>query len=176
MTTNKEASIAKDMHRNYFDRASLAIRDGYYLEALMYEYAAIEGRLEVICGMLDCPCNKNLDPNIRRQINIGNRINCLTSLYKHHPACSRNSTSKLSGEFWVSLKNWLKSRNQYVHGLYKNPDLYTKRITDRSKLASEGLRLSRLLYNEAKRIRRLRNDHLEMMEYSGKRCKNKQCF
>lgn len=176
MQTKKEILIAKDMHKNYFDRASLAIQDGYYLEALMYEYAAIEGRLEVICSMLDCPCNRNLEPTIRRQINIGNRVNCLTSLYKHHPACNDSSTTKLSGDFWVSLKKWLKSRNQYVHGLYKNPELYIKRIADRNELALEGLKLSRLLYNEAKRIRRLRNNHLETMEYSGKRCKKKQCF
>ncbi len=43
--------------------------------------AAIEGRLEVILGILGAPCNKNADPVERRKVNISHRINCLEKIY-----------------------------------------------------------------------------------------------
>ena len=170
-TRNKSAGV----HKNFFDRAQGAIENGYYLEAVMYDYAAIEGRLEVICGLLGCPCNKELDPITRSNIKISHRIKCLKALYKKHPACV-NSTTKLSNDFWDRLSRWTKDRNIYVHGLYKRPELYEQRLNERKQLASEGLELARLLYNEAKRIRRLEHNHPEKIQYNGQCCKGHICF
>lgn len=163
------------VHKSYFDRARAAIDNGYYFEAIMFDYAAIEGRLEVICGLLGCPCNKELDPKIRSVIKISQRIKCLNSLYKKHPACA-NSSSKIASDFWVRLSKWTNTRNTYVHGLYKRPELYEKRLAERKQLAEEGLELARFLYNEAKRIRRLKRNHPEKLDYSGQRCKGSICF
>lgn len=175
MMDTEARSKAMNVHKSYFDRARDAIDNGYYLEAVMYDYAAIEGRLEVICGLLGCPCNKNLTPKVRSKIKISHRIKCLKALYKKHPACV-NSTSKLSGDFWERLSKWTKNRNIFVHGLYKRPELYEQRLTERKQLADEGLEFARLLYNEAKRIRRIENKYPEMIVYDGQRCKGKICF
>ena len=80
---NEERKQASKMHMSFFDKSRLAIEEGYYLEAVMYEYAAIEGRLEVICGLLGCPCNKELDSSI---LMIGLKV----LIYK-------NCTKKLKG-------------------------------------------------------------------------------
>lgn len=141
---NKSVSV----HKSFFDRARAAFDNGYYLEAAMYEYAAIEGRLEVICGLLGCPCNKNLPPETRSMIKISHRIKCLKALYKKHSACV-NGATKISSDFWDNLRHWTNSRNIYVHGLYKRPELYEQRLAERKQLAEEGLELARLLYNEA---------------------------
>ena len=34
------------------------IQNGYYLEAILMEYAAIESRLESVCGVLGLPCGQ----------------------------------------------------------------------------------------------------------------------
>ena len=163
------------VHKSFFDQARAAIDHGYYLEAVMYDYAAIEGRLEVICGLLGCPCNKELDDNKRRSIKISQRIKCLKALYKKHPAC-KGSTTKITNKYWTRLSKWITDRNIYVHGLYKNPQLYSSRLDDRYRIAKEGVELARALYNEAKRIRRLEHSHPERMEFSEQHCKGKTCF
>ena len=175
MATDNKQTEEVIMHKDFFHKSKDAIDQGYYFEALMYEYAAIEGRLEVICGLLGCPCNKELDPKIRKDIKISIRIQCLARVYKIHPAC-KGSTTKITGDFWGHLKTWTTDRNTYVHGLYKNPGLYSKRLNDRAKLADQGLGFARLLYNEVKRIRRLLKNHPEKIMFDGRRCKGKQCY
>ena len=63
------------MHTDFFDRCESAIQNGFYFEAIIMEYAAIESRLEVICGVLGFPCGK--DCKCRKDIMIGSRIDCL---------------------------------------------------------------------------------------------------
>ncbi|MBR2548038.1 MAG: hypothetical protein IKF07_07610 [Eubacterium sp.] len=171
---SEEKQKAVMMHRNFFDQSKAAIESKYYFEAMMYEYAAIEGRLEIICGMLGCPCNRQLDDDTRRSIKIGRRITCLKRLYKIHTAC-KNSTTKINKEIWERIDRWIRRRNMFVHGLYKDPSIYTNRIKDVKDEAEEGYELARLLYNEAKRIKRLVDNHPERMCWEGKCCK-KQCF
>lgn len=171
-TEKKTAAI---VHKGFFDKSRMAIDSGYYLEAVMYEYSAIEGRLEVICGLLGCPCNKELDANTRSKINISSRISCLKALYKKHPACICSKT-KIDNNYWKKLNAWRKSRNVYVHGLYKRPELFVSRMEEAIDLANEGIELAGILYNEAKRIRRLQNAHPEMLNFDEKRCKGDSCF
>lgn len=162
------------MHKSFFDQAHLAIEREYYLESIMYEYAAIESRLEVICGLLGCPCNREISADIRSQVNISQRIKCLKALYKKHPAC-KNSSTKVTPEVWKDLKEWVNVRNKYVHGLYKRPELYFQRLKDRKQLALDGLEIAGLLYKEAKRIRGIRKNHPEKMLYDNSVCRNKRC-
>lgn len=170
-----EKKTATAVHKGFFDKSRMAIDSGYYLEAVMYEYSAIEGRLEVICGLLGCPCNKELDANTRNKINISSRISCLKTLYKNHPACICSNT-RIDNKYWEKLNKWRKARNIYVHGLYKRPELFVSRMEDAKALATEGIEIARILYNEAKRIRRLQKSHPEMLNYDEKRCKGDRCF
>lgn len=43
------------MHKDMFDKVKNALQNGFYFEALFLEYSAIEGRLEVISGLLSMP-------------------------------------------------------------------------------------------------------------------------
>lgn len=170
-----EKKTAAVVHKGFFDKSQAAIDSGYFLEAVMYEYSAIEGRLEVICGLLGCPCNKNLDANTRSKIKISSRISCLKTLYKKHPACKYSKT-RIDNKYWVKLNKWRNARNIYVHGLYKRPELFVSRMEEAKDLATEGIELARMLYNEAKRIRRLQKNHPELLNFDEKRCKGELCF
>ena len=163
------------MHKNFFDRAKSARDSGFYLEAVFLEYAAIEGRLEVLCGLFGCPCSKEIDPSDRRSINISQRVKCLKAIFKIHPACIKRET-KLDSSYWKSLGEWLKKRNIYVHGLYKRAEEYVARGNDAQVLAEQGYEYTRLLYNEVKRIRRLYHNHSEEMAFDGTICKEKCTF
>ena len=67
----------RDMHCSFFERCQFAIDNGFCLEALLMEYAAIEARLEVILGMLGRPCSKYLLDADRKKVQISHRIECL---------------------------------------------------------------------------------------------------
>ena len=160
------------MHKDYFDKVSDAIDGGFYLEAVFLEYAAIEGRLEVILGILGCPCNKDLTDADRSRINISHRIVCLKKYYIQRNKLTEKS--KLDEKYFHELKSWLNERNGYVHGLYKNASEYTNRKSQAQQIAVTGKELSRLLYNEAKRLRRLYKVSNDLfMEHP--KCKSKKC-
>ena len=99
----------------------------------------------------------------------------MKALYKKHPACIE-STTKITNAFWGSLKQWIKDRNIYVHGLYKRPEMYSQRLNDRRKLAEDGVEMARLLYNEAKRIRRIEHNHPEKLIFDEDHCNGGKCF
>ena len=48
------------MHKDFFDRCVFAINQGFYMEAILMEYAAIESRMETLLSILGLPCNKFL--------------------------------------------------------------------------------------------------------------------
>ena len=164
------------MHRDYFDQAKAAVEEGFYLEAVFLEYAAIEGRLEVLLGILGAPCNRKLEGSIRSQIKISHRIDCLRY-------CRRNNQSlfaaaKLPDSFFSDkgeLKRWIRNRNVFVHGLYKNADEYQRRRENAEKLATDGLEYSRLLYNEAKRLNRILKNYPEQFDGLNRKCRNSNC-
>lgn len=143
----------RDMHRSFFDRCQYAIDNGFCLEALFMEYAAIEARLEVILGMLGCPCSNHLSDEDRRKVQISHRIECLIK-QQYSEVFSR---TRLPKNYYSSLKKWVTKRNEYIHGLYKSEIKYQIRIKELKETAEKGLKLSKLLYNEASRIRRLYN-------------------
>ena len=139
------------MHKNLFDKIKNAVHCEFYLEAIFLEYSAVEGRLETIMGVLNLPCNKDLPADIRKEFKISMRIECLKKAY----LCGDDVfvSSKLNKTFWERLKKWIRNRNMYVHGLYKNAEVYKERINDLRLIAEEGFELVNLVYNETKRIR-----------------------
>lgn len=173
--SNNEIEQRKEqykMHKDFFDRAEDSIDKGFYLEAIFLEYAAIEGRLEVILGLFSCPCNKDVPRDKRIKINISHRIICLKKLIKNS---EHFESSKLDSEFFKDLDSWIKARNQYIHGLYKNSSDYCYRTTEAKRLSENGLELARMFYNEAKRLRRRRKKGQQFLDYDGVHCFSKKC-
>ena len=159
------------MHKDFFDKCSLAIEDGFYLEAVFLEYAAIEGRLEILCGVIGLPCNKDRDDNVRKSIQISHRINCLDKLRKQHMIFQ---SSKLERNYFKNLGNWINDRNRFVHGLYKNVIEYSPRMNYCKQLAVTGMKYSRLLYNEVNRMKRLNKKHNDLFAV-GVECFSSKC-
>lgn len=161
----------RDMHKNFFDRCQVALDNGFYMEAIFMEYAAIEARLEVILGMLGLPCNQYISNKERRSINISCRINCLKDFVKKSRVFEN---TKLTNKELDKIKNWIDFRNQYVHGLYKNEIEYKTRMKNTKNMAEKGLKLSRLLYDEAGRIRRIykKENAIDRTEIT---CKSDRC-
>ena len=86
------------------------------------------------------------------------------------------STTKLPQYFYTPkgiLKKWIDSRNKIVHGLYKDELKYSGRVQDSRELAITGYECARLLYNETKRIRRLKASHPDVFEKTISQCSSK---
>ncbi|MBQ9880005.1 MAG: hypothetical protein IJM45_06175 [Clostridia bacterium] len=133
-----------EMHADFFDRCDFAIQNGHYLEAILMEYAAIESRLESICGVLGLPCGKKC--RYRKDIKIGTRIECLR-VYRNK---NKNifSKSKLPSNFFTNngeLKTWIGERDIRVHGLYKDGDSFREKMEKNKELSIEGKYYARLL-------------------------------
>ena len=146
------------MHKNFFDHCSDAIEQGYYLEAILMEYAAMEGRLETVLGVLGAPCNNKLPPKERNKFQISHRVACLKKLLKNEEIADN---SKLSSSYFKDLEKWLEKRNRYIHGLYKNEIKYSSRMCDK-KFAKDGYDLCDMLYAEVNRIKRLKKKRPEL--------------
>ena len=179
-TKDSKENIKKqqvDMHSDYFVRAENAVENRFYFEAIFLEYAAIEGRLEVILGVLGLPCNKDLPKEKRKLVNISDRIECLRKYRNINPDVFMRT--KLPKYFFTrhgELQSWINKRNTFVHGLLKNVDEYAERKKDSYDIAKQGLEYSRLLYNETKRIRRLVKNHPELFAKAVIICQNSNCI
>ena len=171
METNVPKNLVQAaMHKDFFDRCSIAIENEYYLEAIFMEYAAMEGRLEVLLGVLGASCNNKLPDKERNKIQISHRVSCFKNLFKNQDIFGK---SKLNCVFFRRLEKWISLRNGYIHGLYKNEVKYKKRMKDRD-FAIEGLALCGELYNEVNRIKRLRKKSPELF-YNINFCSSKSC-
>lgn len=168
MTTDKQKQAL--MHKNFFDRCNDAIDSGFYMEAILMEYAAIEARLEVLLGVIGLPCNKFQDDKVRKNIQISHRINCADKLLKSAPVFEK---TKLEKQYFKKLGEWIKKRNRYIHGLYKNEIQYSARIKDKD-FAEAGLKYCRCLYDEVNRMKRLQKNHPEMFCH-GISCASSKC-
>ena len=172
MTDIEEKQVR--MHTDFFERCEFAIQNGFYLEAIIMEYAAIESRLEVICGVFGFPCGKYCE--YRKDIMISSRIECLRKFRSNNAAIF--ASSKLPSNFFTEkglLKKWIDKRNRIVHGLYKDEIKYSGRIKESELLANKGLEYTKLLYNETKRVRRIRNNHPLILENCVLSCENTKC-
>ena len=172
MTDIEEIQVR--MHTDFFERCKFAIQNGFYLEAIIMEYAAIESRLEVICGVFGFPCGK--DCECRKDIMISSRIECLRKYRCNNATIFANS--KLPSNFFTEkglLKKWIDKRNRIVHGLYKDEIKYRGRIQESEAIANKGLKYTRLLYNEVKRVRRMKKNYPLIFENGVVACENTKC-
>lgn len=170
MSERENRKEQQKVHMDFFDRAKAAKEHGFYLETIFLCYAAIEGRLEIMCGVLGCPCSKNAPDNVRTKINISQRIKCLRQTYKKNVM---PSICEKDLETFKAIEKWIGKRNIYTHGLYKNAGEYAQRQKDAANFAEEGFEIASKLYTAAKRLRRLRkNGRLDGVTPI---CKNKKC-
>ena len=172
MNSNNKALQTK-MHMDFFDRTQQGIDNGFYLEAIFREFAAIEGRLEIILGILGAPCNNKAPDNERRNIKISHRIKCLEKIYISNTLIGN---TKLDKKFFNQLDKWRSDRNTIVHGFYKNELKYQERSAQNKRMAEDGLELARKLYSEAKRLRRYQSAHKEINLLSIAECHFKVCI
>ena len=155
--------MQQKMHKDFFDRCKTAIENGFYMEAILMEYAAIEARLEVMLGLLGLPCNQFIDDSQRKSINISHRVHCADMLRK----CSQTfENTKLNKKFFDNISKWIGKRNEYIHGLYKNEIIYSSRIKDAKTFAERGYDYCRFLYNEVNRLKRMKRNHIEYFDES----------
>lgn len=162
------------MHADFFAKCQFAIDNGFYLEAVLMEYAAIESRLESLCGYLEFPCNKKCKN--RKDVKISQRIDCIRSCVITNKKAFEKS--KLPVDFFSdkgNLKTWIRERDCRVHGLYKNAQEYSNRVAENKILAEDGLKYARMLYNEVKRVGRITKTHRELFSLIPSKCKNKKC-
>jgi hypothetical protein len=172
MTESEKAMV--DMHKDSFDRCRNAIQNGFYFEAILIEYAMIESRLEAFCGVIGFPCGK--DCQCRRDIKIITRIDCLRKFRNDNESFFAKTKMPLTffspkGE----LKTWIMERDKIVHGLFKDEIKYKNRLQISEDLAQRGFENARLLYNEVKRIRRIKKDRPFLFESGMLHCNNKKC-
>lgn len=163
------------MHKNFFATCEKAINEGAYLEALLLEYAALESRLEVILGVLGCPCGFDLDEKEREKINISNRIQCLN--YMHNNANIFKNDKKCDAALYSNTKldKWRTDRNAYIHLLYKDATLYDQRRNECKKIAEEGLEYCKEIYREANRLKYQKQHHPEKFVDENIKCRAKAC-
>lgn len=163
------------MHCDFFVSTRNAIENGMYLEAIFKEYAAIEGRLEVILGLLGYPCNQFLDDKKRQRVQISDRVECLKKIYNKKD--NRTIKNKLPECFFTKngvVTKWIKERNAYIHGLYKNGEDYQKRLYKSREIAESGMKIADYLYKEANRLKRIKKDNPELFQGCF-RCPGKEC-
>ena len=103
---------------------------------------------------------------------ISHRIECFKK-------CLDNAdifeNSKLTAKYFKALENWITERNRYIHGLYKNEVQYEPRIKGAKKMAEDGLGYCKTLYNEANRLKYMKQKDREI--FVGKfSCSSKKCI
>ena len=159
------------MHKDFFDRCTLAINQKFYMEAILMEYAAIESRMETLLGVLGLPCNKFLPDEVRKKMQLSHRISCANTFRRQNTIFDN---TKLSRNFFDKLLKWTEKRNEYIHGLYKNDLKYSQRIKDAKEFSEKGLEYCRLLYNEVNRLKRLNKTQPQLFEMKLE-CKSNKC-
>lgn len=176
MGMEKKDLKAYQMHVSFFDHVKAAIDAGFYCEAIFLEYAAIESRLEGLCGCFGLPCNRELPDKDRKKVNISQRVECLKERYSLNPMETQRSKTEMPVSEWEKLSKWIgKGRNPYVHGLFKKPEKYFLRMDKISEVATEGYRLADLLYKETKRVKGILSRKTNLLSDEKKTC-NAPCF
>ena len=161
---------ARDVHNEFFERCQLAIDNGFYLEAILLEYSAMEARMKVIMSILGKPCSLCEENEITNRIGLATKIKCLKSFADNNP-----KFYKEAGFTRTTLKkmvDWCNSRNARIHGLYSDTEKYEKIMGKNKKLAIEGLEYTKMLYEEAKRLRSINRYHHEMLGSLSLECKD----
>lgn len=158
--TEQQRETARIVHQDFFDRCSLAIESGFYLEAIFMEYAAIEGRIKVITSIIQRPCGICENKNITNRIGLFNKLFCLKEYVTLRGEIFKDS--KLTKAKVNRMLEWCTSRDQRIHAYYTDTEKYETTKKHNQKLAKQGYEYASLLYEEAKRLRALKKRRPEL--------------
>ncbi|MBR0419451.1 MAG: hypothetical protein IJI66_09800 [Erysipelotrichaceae bacterium] len=166
MASNEQGKKAQEMIRKgFFGECYKAINNGYYLEAMILEYASMEARARVILRELNMPCSTCEDMNILVEIGLGQKMTCLKEIYAHkneYPDIL--GKSKLTSSTFGKIERWTQKRNERIHRLFWDVDKYPKLKAKNEKYAKMGMEYATALYGEANRLKNLRRRHPEYFE------------
>ena len=151
--TEEQRLHARDVHNDYFRKTYEAIEHGFYLEAILLEYSAMESRMAVIMSILQRPCALCKDTSITNKIGLATKLKCYKELYNKNPTFFKESMIKKS--MLTKMIDWCNSRNARIHGLYSNTEKYEKLMNKNKRLAEDGYYYALVLYDEAKRLRKI---------------------
>lgn len=166
--TVEQRQHAGKVHKDFFDRCQNAIDNGFYLEAMFMEYAAMEGRMKVIMSLFKNPCSLCDNTQITHNIGLPKKMECFLMVYETNPALFEKS--KLPRSTIRRMMEFCIKRNKRIHGLLENTDEYDKLMSHNKKLATKGLEYCKLLYNETNRLKRISKNHPEMLLTSKLNC------
>ena len=164
---------ARLVHKDFFDKCQFAIDQGFYLEAMVMEYSAIENRMKIIMGIVGMPCTKCDDTNITYSIGLNKKIGCLRCFLSNKEVFEK---SKLTTGKLNQLKDWCNSRNERIHRLYNNTEKYERMMSRNKKYAIKGLEFARLFYAEANRLKYMQKKHPEKMRVKKFECQEPFSF
>ena len=166
MTNQKDTTVdkmqQKQIHAQFYDRCKKAIDEGYYLEAMLLEYAYMEARVNRIMEVLNMPCALVQDTDIYRGIGLNRKVSCLKKFLKADNKVLEKS--HLKNKTLNDIKAWCNRRNDRIHNLYKDIDKYDETISKNKELALEGYEYSKLLSQEANRLKLLKEKHPELFD------------
>ncbi len=158
---------AQAMHKDFYDKINLAIEDGFYFEAYIREYNAMEARMKVIMGILGMPCEVCKNEDLTNAVGIGTKLNCLRSFLDNKPLFEK---SKLTKKVLREINSWTQVRNKAIHRLYYNPEMYETTSRQIKEYSVKGKEYVRLIYNETERLKRLKKRKPELFIDSPSKC------
>ena len=151
---------ARLVHKSFFDKCQFAIDNGFYLEAILLEYASMESRANKIMSLLEAPCGICPLTNITNGIGLNIKISCIRNLIEKNDP--RFEDSYFNSNFLTRLKKWCNSRNERIHNLYRDTEKYDKMMNHNEKYAKQGLENAKIFYKETNRLKRLKKKSPEL--------------
>ena len=158
--TPEERKASYNMHKDFYDKISLAIDNGFFFDAYIREYNAMEARMSVIMSIIRRPCELCDVEKLKHNVGISTKFKCLKKVLQENEQISNKT--KLDNQFFRQISSWLTIRNQLVHGLYSNPADYEKLSRKSKEYAIKGKEFVRKIYNEAERLKKLQKNKPEM--------------
>lgn len=166
---NKEqGERARLVHKDFFDKCNFAIENGFYLEAMCMEYAAIEGRMTRIMMIFGFPCGLKKECDEMPDVSVNQKLGCLKN-FLFDKNIFKDSYFDNAEEV-KNIKKWIEKRNNIMHHLYADTEKYPSLLKESKSIAVEGLKHCRTLYDETNRLKRLISKHPEIVKYSKIKC------
>ena len=126
-----------ELYKQNKEKLSKAMKNEFYFEALLIEYAIIEDRVDSLFRTVNCKLANSLCRNLNKM--------------KSNAIFTNNKfiRERITIELVDRLHDWRIARNETVHALLKA----TTTDTDFKKIAEEGNELQKILDNKVKSIK-----------------------
>ena len=131
----------QERYKRLHEKLSKALKNEFWFEACMIEYAIIEDRTSAILHY--CKICKDAYSSNKK---LGNKLNSIElQIGKKHPIISK----KVDPTLISSLKDWKERRNDLVH---RACSLYEENLA--AEVAIEGDSLIKRLKNDSEKVKR----------------------